>query len=89
MVGVNSLMQGGSASHNGQQGITGYKADNTRIIGVEIAHNNYAGFEDSWQAGGIKVTKSVGMQIRDNYVHHNNGTGIWSDIDMMNTPTTR
>jgi len=85
MIGPDGVISGGAAIENGQLGITGYKSNNTKVIGVEIARNNSAGFDDSWEAGGLKFTNSTGVEFRNNFVHDNHGTGLWGDISMMKT----
>ena len=75
----NSIVEGGQVINNGELGIGAWHATNAEIIGVEVAGNNYAGFSTGWEAGGIKVDNSTGVQILDSYIHDNNGPGIWSD----------
>lgn len=50
------------------------------IQGNEIAHNNYAHFKPGFQAGGVKIAGSRAIVIRGNYVHDNEGPGLWADI---------
>jgi parallel beta-helix repeat protein len=50
------------------------------IQGNEIARNNYAHFKTGFQAGGVKIAGSRGVVIRGNYVHDNEGPGLWADI---------
>jgi parallel beta-helix repeat protein len=64
---------------NGQIGIVG-KGDNIQIEGNILAHNNYAGFSTSWEAGGAKLVKTSNLVLRGNCVHDNTGTGLWTDI---------
>jgi hypothetical protein len=71
---------GNKIHHNGQIGIIGggravLVADN------EIAHNNYAGYAYDWEAGGAKFVDSQGLLVRNNYAHHNEGPGLWTDGD--------
>ena len=50
-------MTGGHFNDNGQVGIGAWKADEAaKIIGAEVAGNNYANFERYWDAGGLKIT---------------------------------
>lgn len=79
-IGERIHVDGGSYSHNGQMGMGG-QGNGALIENVEIAYNNYAGFSKGWEAGGTKFVKSVGLIIRDSCVHHNDGIGIWTDID--------
>ena len=47
----------------------------------EIAFNNYADFDPFWEAGGSKFFLTRDLIVRDNFVHRNDGTGLWTDID--------
>lgn len=65
---------------NGQMGIGG-TGNNALVEGNEIAYNNTAGYNPYWEAGGTKFTFSRNLMVRKNFVHHNNGPGLWTDID--------
>ena len=39
------------------------------------------GFDPGWEAGGTKFANSSGIVVRGNWVHHNEGNGLWTDID--------
>ena len=66
--------------NNGQIGVIGV-AVNTLVQGNEIAWNNLLGYAGGWEAGGTKFVKTQGLVVRDNHVHHNDGPGLWTDID--------
>jgi parallel beta-helix repeat protein len=70
--------------HNGQLGAT---ADGVGILveGNEIAWNNTGGTDASWEAGGAKFAETRTLIIRDNCVHHNDGPGLWVDVDARDT----
>ncbi|MDP1465830.1 right-handed parallel beta-helix repeat-containing protein, partial [Klebsiella pneumoniae] len=68
----------------GQIGIAGI-GDDVLIENNEIAFNNYAGYGASWEAGGTKFVRTNNLIVRGNRVHHNNGPGLWTDIDNMNS----
>lgn len=70
--------------HNGQLGIGGGEVDIV-IENNEIAYNNTQGFSTSWEAGGTKFVRTRNLTVRGNYVHHNNGPGLWTDIDNVDT----
>jgi len=73
---------GGSYHHNGQYGLAVTQALNSVIDGAELSYNNLALVADPLRdAGGIKVSNSNGMTIRNVNSHHNNGPGIWYDIN--------
>ncbi|MPZ99224.1 MAG: hypothetical protein GEU80_07770 [Dehalococcoidia bacterium] len=70
--------------HQGQIGITGAGSD-VVVQGNEIAYNNESFYKPRWEAGGTKFVKTRNLVVRDNYVHHNTGPGIWTDIDNVHT----
>jgi hypothetical protein len=65
---------------NGQVGISG-PGTNALVSGNEIAYNNAAGYNPYWEAGGTKFTNSSNLTIRGNFVHHNDGPGLQTDIN--------
>lgn len=66
--------------HNGQMGVGG-SSSNGVVEGNEIAYNNGAGYNAYWEAGGTKFTFSSNLTLRGNFVHHNDGPGLWTDIN--------
>ena len=93
-VGTNSILRNNNIHHNGQKGI-GAGGGNILIEGNEIAYNLWNGTSSGWEGGGSKFAFTDRLIVRNNYVHHNAGPGLWSDIDNINTlyttplPTTR
>ena len=79
-LGPGMVVQGGAFVWNGQLGIGGQGHD-VVVKHAEIAHNNYAGYDHWWEAGGMKITKSDNLRFIANYVHHNDGPGLWLDWD--------
>lgn len=65
---------------NGQIGVIGTGHD-LRVEGNDIHHNNTVGFSDGWEAGGTKFDNTDGLVLRGNYVHDNDGPGLWTDIN--------
>ena len=66
--------------HNGAIGITGI-GDSVLIENTEIAYNNYqlaAGL--GFESGGTKFVKTNGLVLRNNFVHHNKGPGLWLEL---------
>lgn len=80
-VNFNATIKSCHIHHNGQIGLGGHFGS---LWNSEVDHNNMAGFEHSWEAGGFKF---VGFNIKviGNYIHNNNGTGMWADIGSINT----
>jgi Right handed beta helix region len=69
--------------HNGQIGVGGAGRD-VLVEGNEISYNNRAGYDFSWEAGGTKFAFTQSLVVRNNYVHHNEGPGLWTDGDNVN-----
>jgi parallel beta-helix repeat protein len=84
-IGTKTRVLRNKVHHNWQIGISGV-GDSTLVEGNEIAYNNYLkGVSYGWEAGGTKFVKTRGLVVRNNYVHHNWGPGLWNDIDNINT----
>jgi len=83
--GPETEVQGGSYSNNGQIGIAGSGGEGSTIEGVEIAYNNYAGYDSDWEAGGTKFWATTALIVRNSCVHHNAGPGLWTDFDNIHT----
>jgi hypothetical protein len=66
--------------HNGQIGVVG-SGNEIVVEGNEIAYNNYAGYDYSWEAGGTKFSFTRNLVVRTNFAHHNQGPGLWTDGD--------
>jgi hypothetical protein len=68
--------------HNGMSGLGGYRADNVLIDGNEISYNNTtnATYTPSLsRIAGMKFLQGTNLTVRNNYVHHNQSKGIWTD----------
>jgi len=74
------LITGGRFWNNGTVGIAGTSANDVTIEGVEIDGNNSRNLDHEVEAGGVKWVGDR-MVIRNCYVHHNKGKGLWADID--------
>ena len=70
--------------NNGQMGLGG-SGTGILVAGNEIAYNNYAGYKYGWEAGGTKFAFTRGLVVRGNFVHNNNGPGLWTDIENHDT----
>jgi parallel beta-helix repeat protein len=69
--------------HNGLAGIDSMGTD-TLIQGNEISYNNFCDVSRNFTGGGGKMAWSDGGVWRNNYSHHNNGMGMWTDINNIN-----
>ena len=85
---------------NGGAGIQVYAAHQVLIEGNECCYNNWFnwtedmtsgaesnfGFKLHWEASGIKVVYyGRDTTIRGNYIHDENCTGVWIDVEAVNT----
>jgi hypothetical protein len=70
--------------NNGQKGIGG-TGSNVLVEGNRVSFNNWAGFDPSWEAGGIKFAVATNLVIRGNTVDDNVGPGVWTDVGSINT----
>jgi len=73
------VVRGNRAVDNGQLGMCGDRADGLRLEGNLFARNNRERFRTSWEAGGVKVSRSRDMLWRSNSCEGNLGTGFWCD----------
>lgn len=64
--------------HGGQEGLAGANDSPMTISGNEIFENNIENFNQSWDAGGIKISDPVDLVVDGNVIHHNT-KGFWSD----------
>ena len=79
-IGNGMRLIGNRVLENGQIGINGI-GDDVTVIGNEIARNNRQGFSPGWEAGATKFVRTNNLLVERNCVHHNDGPGIWTDID--------
>lgn len=70
--------------HNGQKGIGGV-GSSILVQGNRVSFNNWAGFDPSWEAGGMKFSTSTNLTVRGNTVDDNVGPGLWTDVGSINT----
>jgi hypothetical protein len=71
--------------HNRQIGISG-TGDSVLVQGNEIAYNNYLKeFAFGFELGGAKFIKTRHLVVRGNRVHHNEGNGLWTDMNNIYT----
>jgi hypothetical protein len=82
--GSNLTVIGGNYSNNGEEGIEVWDASNVTINGVTADNNNYAGFAQTWDAGGIKILTSSNVTVTNSQISNNNGDGLWFDTDNVN-----
>ena len=72
---------GNNIHHNGRYGIT-MSSSSVLIEGNEIAYNA-TDYGATGSSGGTKFVHTENLVLRDNYVHHNFGNGLWVDINNL------
>jgi len=85
VVGGESTVRGNYLHHNGHVGVNAGGGANILIESNEISYNNYTRVDPGWGGAGTKFYLSDNLQVIGNYVHHNLGHGLWTDIDNTNT----
>ncbi|MEZ5261395.1 MAG: right-handed parallel beta-helix repeat-containing protein [Acidimicrobiales bacterium] len=84
VLGGGSTVRASVLRDNGQLGLGGTGAD-IAVVGNVIEANNRAGFSAGWSAGGAKFARTERLEVRDNVVRGNDGPGLWTDIDNLDT----
>ncbi|HLM21987.1 MAG TPA: right-handed parallel beta-helix repeat-containing protein [Propionibacteriaceae bacterium] len=82
--GDNWTVAGNKIHHNGQLGVGG-QGRGGQVRANEMAFNNAQGYRRGFESGASKWSFSTGLTVRDNWVHHNFGNGLWTDIDNLHT----
>ena len=77
-----STLRGCVAVGNGHQGI-GATGTDVVVEDNVLEHNNRAGFDPGWSAGGAKFAQAHGLVVRRNVARANDGPGLWCDIDCV------
>jgi hypothetical protein len=80
VIGPDVLVRRNTLTRNGQLGVHGHDAHRMRLESNVVSNNNAERFI-TWQAaGGVKVTESTDIVMRDNVVDDNHGHGLWFDL---------
>jgi Right handed beta helix region len=78
------IVAGNKIHHNGQLGVGGQGRGGV-VRANEMAFNNLQGYRRGFESGATKWSFSTSLTVRDNWVHHNFGNGLWTDIDNLHT----
>lgn len=84
VIGEASTLEGCWLEGNGQQGAGG-SGTGLLIERNVLVRNNRAGFSPGWSAGGAKFALTTGLTVVGNVVVANDGPGLWTDIDCVDT----
>ncbi len=81
-----SIARNNKIHHNGVIGIeVSWVPEGALVEGNEIYANNTTGADEYYEAGASKFGDTENLIVRGNYVHDNNGPGLWTDTDNVNT----
>ena len=84
ILGSGGLASGNDVSRNGGLGIGGGTATGITVTGNLIASNVWNGTKCDWECGGAKFGQVTGLMVSGNYVHDNQGPGLWADENSRN-----
>lgn len=84
IIGLRSTVSSSSMIDNGQIGLHGNKADGLRVTSTLLQGNNVERFAAGHAQGGLKLTTSRDVVVRDGLVRWNHGRGLWFDIASYN-----
>jgi nitrous oxidase accessory protein NosD len=88
MVGSRNIVRGNCLQSNGQYGFSAYNPG--KVASITIANNEITGNNtDNWEVlkpgcgctGGGKFWAVTGAVVRGNWIHDNNGPGMWADTN--------
>ncbi len=86
--GTSPRVRGNLIREHGQLGLAMTNTTNAQVKGNEIRDNATAFFAISGadaQAGALKLTGGSNLLFRNNWSHHNRGSGVWTDVNPINT----
>jgi Right handed beta helix region len=75
-----AVTKGNFIHHNGELGFGSGKGSG-ELSDNEIAFNVWNGTDCAWECGGAKWAEVTEWFVLGNYVHDNQGDGLWADID--------
>ncbi len=80
-MGRDTIVSGNFIHRNGQLGLgSSTNGTGNLVENNEISYNATIPFKVGWEAGGAKFGREEGLLVRGNYVHNNNGPGLWVDV---------
>jgi parallel beta-helix repeat protein len=71
-------------NHTHHNGWLGMHSGGGNVVGAvvdsnEISYNNTRGIDPNWGGAGLKAVLTTNFTLRGNWVHHNQGQGLWCD----------
>jgi hypothetical protein len=83
------LLAHDSFIRNAQLGVHGYQADGLVVDATLIRQNNAEHFDPATEAGGLKISTSSGVTVRNCEADHNVGIGLWFDLGVTDATIIR
>ncbi|NJP25603.1 right-handed parallel beta-helix repeat-containing protein [Microbispora hainanensis] len=74
---------------NGQLGLHAHRTNGAVVTGNLMEGNNWERFEQAPVSGGMKMTKSTGLQLTGNRAQRNHGPGLWLDESVSDAVIAR
>ncbi|MDQ1663967.1 MAG: trimeric autotransporter adhesin [Blastococcus sp.] len=87
-LGVRNVLRHVTAERNGMLGMEASYADGLVVDGLRAVGNNTEHFNMAPVSGGVKITRSRGLTVRDSVIADNLGTGLWFDESAYNATIT-
>ena len=75
-------------ARNGQLGLHANNSDDLVLDRLRVSGNNRERFATNHAAGGLKITMSRDVRVRDSLVDGNLGSGLWLDESVVRTTVT-
>lgn len=69
--------------HQGQLGVGG-GGSGMMVRDNTVSYSNTVGYQVGWEAGGCKFAFCGDLTVQGNYIHHNDGIGLWTDLNCYN-----
>lgn len=84
LYGADSTVRQVTISDSGQLGIGATHADSLTLDRIAVTGSNKEHFNKAPVAGGIKITASRDVTLKDSLIADNDGTGFWIDESVYN-----
>lgn len=83
-VSTDATVRGNTFNYNGRKGMAGDRAHRIKLENNTFSYNNIERFNSSWDAAGVKFTRTDGATLAYNTIEHNFSHGGWLDVSSSN-----
>ncbi|GAA1845619.1 right-handed parallel beta-helix repeat-containing protein [Microlunatus capsulatus] len=84
-----SVIRNTTVDGSGQVGIHANQADGLLLANVSVTDSNDERFNPAPSAGGIKITQTRGVTLRDSEIRRTHGNQFWTDQSVFNVDVVR